>query len=591
MKKKLSSFPLLWLICLGLCLPSCRSSEESSPHSLPSSVSSSQEAERLEYIRLEGGKATMANASFSAEIDLTNGFLDIIRNKEGVPLKKKGVGSWPLSLFCDDERVSDFSLKSKNRVTSYCLEKDESLETLHLHYDELVDEEGRGLSIAYDARFSVGEESHLVFSFALSLSEGAPRIDKVVCFGDGLAACDEEGWELTAPTWNGGQRWANPTENVYFRKGVTLSYPGPGQDSLEAGWLDLSSPHGGIGIGIINRKGMTNEFAIQSDGEQMSLANVLFEFSHILGEDDDLFLLPGESFSSDDYILSIHEGDWHKTADDYRRHYEKAFADDFLNEATLSPKAKKGRYVYRAIAGWNTGTIEEHSLAAKSFADMEEELRNPTKDSVLSPDNGADLESMLFWLTGQNTQGYAFDVPMMTPIIPESGGEAGLKSLTDFIHSQGASIYQYEHPFAVDPIRMEQESSGLLEKVDPGQHTEHWDACTHHSVCIDNSFMQVFWTRNVLPPLVQTSPDGLMLDQCPLVQTACGMDGHNHGHSAESRLSSHAKGLVALQREIRRQVGDGAFLVSEGANDILTRFVDVHQQCWHGNALWDGDLV
>ncbi|MBO4540910.1 MAG: hypothetical protein J5736_02940, partial [Bacilli bacterium] len=463
----------LLLLSAGICLPSCQPDTPSSPSfessEIPSFPSSS-EPEKYDYAQIEETTIRLRNSSLNATFQKNTGFLNSLSDKNGNLLKKQGIGSWPLEIVTDDGATAKIAQDGKNKVSSFHVEKGDHEETLRFQYEELLDETGRGLGIACETRFSLGETSFLSFSFSLTLSENAPSIDKVYCLGDGICAPDKDGWVLTAPIWNGGEQWSNPMENASFKKGVTLAYPGRSQATLEAGWFDLSSASGGLGIGLIDRKQMSNEFLLKANDASLSLRSALFEPTQLLGEDDDLSLKPGESFSSDSYFLAVHENDWHETADIYRKLYESSFAGEFLTKETLSSKAKNAPFVYRAIAGWNTGTVDEHELAYTTFEKMEKDLKT-FKEGALREGDELDLEGMLFWLTGQNTQGYAFDVPMMTPILPQSGGETGLMALTQHLHEQGANIFQYEHPFAVDPDRLEEESPGLLAKVDPNQHT------------------------------------------------------------------------------------------------------------------------
>ena len=67
------------------------------------------------------------------------------------------------------------------------------------------------------------------------------------------------------------------------------------------------------------------------------------------------------------------------------------------------------------------------------------------------------------------------------------------------------------------------------------------------------------------------------------------MEGHRHDDTASSRLSSHARAVNALEQMVRSDLSEEGYIVSEGASDILCRYIDMRQECWHVRPLWDGD--
>ncbi|MBP5216835.1 MAG: hypothetical protein J6038_03265 [Bacilli bacterium] len=472
-------------------------------------------------------------------------------------------------------------------VSSVSLSLGGEKEVLTLHYDDLAaNKTGKGTGIQADVAISIGEGDYFSYSCAFDLSqvpasgvEGEENGIYALKLMNGKLKGAGENQRLTAPTWNGGQYWKEPWLNKTFvsASGGILGYPGIDSSSLQAGWLDFSGDEGGIGIGLINRQQLVTEFRIKGDSanKAMCLSNVIFEPSQVLGES--VPLLRGESFQSDPIYVTAHHGDWHDTADVYRKEYEKAFAlgnggKDYLDAGNMSRRARDLDYITRAFSMIYLGS-------PTTFEKMYNDTNN------LMNEIEGDWEHHAFWLAGQNEQGYAYDVPFMTPTYGPSGGDEGLKNLAERFQAKNGSIYVYEHPFAVDPDRPEIQR--ILSSVDPGQHTEYWDGVTHHSVCIDNDVMLNLWENEILPPQIALGVNGWQLDQCPLVQTICDMPGHSHGLDAISRLSSHAKGVIALQKMIRSKVDD-CYLVSESYSDILSRYCDVAQLCWHAPLLWDG---
>ncbi len=572
MKKKL--FALLLSACLALpCFTACN----------PNNRQNQGEVKDMTYITDNGKYYVLSNDDIFVTLDKEIGYIRTLKNRiNDTVYKNPELGSWPFAIeYGYDRNMITISKDSKNRISSVKTEKVGEEEVLYVTYDNLkMDYDGSETGIKATVRYTVGNENYFKVAVDLDLTNIGDKKDagvyalKMLDGGDLIGAGDNQ--RLTAPTWNGGMYWTNPVANKYFKSGQTLGYPGRNAQTLAAGWMDLSGDKGGIGIGFINKQMMTTEFRIKSTGSAMNISNVQFDPQQVIGKS--VPLVKGDIFKSDNMLVILHDGDWHDTADVYRTEYQKAFikedgTPDYLTPETISKKALKADYVMRGCAGQD-GNLQS------TFDNM----MSTTIDIING--FGGDPARMLFWIHGQNPQGYAFDVPFMTPTYEPSGGDEGIKALDNYFQGLGASVFHYEHPFAVDPNHPR--IAQILNKVDPKQHTETWNLCTHHSVCIDNTIMYNLWKDEILPPIIALNPDGVQFDQAPLVQTVCDMEGHNHGLDAVSRLSSHAKGLEQLEKLVRGQKED-FYIVSEASNDILTRYIDVRQQCWHHDILWDGE--
>jgi len=175
---------------------------------------------------------------------------------------------------------------------------------------------------------------------------------------------------------------------------------------------------------------------------------------------------------------------------------------------------------------------------------------------------------------------------VMVPAYAPAGGTVELAKLAEDLHKIGASVFHYEHPFAVDP-----KGSGYIKEADPMQHTEYWNLCTHHAVCIDNEPMMNLWKEKIIPDIRSTGADGLQFDQGALQQTVCDLTGHLHGLDAVSRLSSHSKAVVELSKIVRERLSEEAYIVSEGANDLTTRYMDIRQTAWHMAPIYEGEFA
>ncbi len=528
-------------------------------------------------IRLESGLFILENSKIRISIDRSAGFIGSIENLiTGMDFKKEETGAWPFSIrFGENDQKCSITKNTTSEVKQYKMWADETTSYLDLYYDDIkLDWNGGSTGIKAVSHFEIGADTeYIMTSVTFDLGSASGDISSITFFEGGDLSCDPNAQRLTAPTWGGGTYWKDPVNNRDFQNGVTLGYPGKDNKTLECGWIDLHNDQNGIGIALINKKQLPAEFQIKTE-QGVSVSCVMLKPVNIAGVDTPV--RKGETFTTDKMIIAPHSGDWHIMADIYRAEYEKAFVTDqgvpdYLTWADISSKAKRADYMIRYFAGLDGELVT-------TFDDMY------TRTAELIDRIGADPSGCMVWIAGQNEKGYAFNVPIMVPSYPEAGGDEALTRLSDKLHELGATVFHYEHPFAVDP-----EDAGYFPETDPLQHTEYWNLCTHHSVCIDNKTMQDLWSQKIIPDIRALKADGLQFDQSPLQQTICGLPGHSHGLDSVSMLSSHAKGVTALEKMVRSDLSEEAYIVSEAFNDILSRFVDIRQACWHVVPVWNGE--
>ncbi len=528
-------------------------------------------------IRIENGSFVLDNTKIRITVDRESGYIRTVENRTAaVSFKDEKLGAWPFSIrFGENNQQCSITKDTASTVTKYRIWTEGDISFLDLYYDDLkLDWNGGSTGVRAVSHLSIAADAEYVTaSVTLDLKNASGNVNSVTFFEGGGLSCHSEGERLTAPTWGGGTWWADPSGNRDFRNGVSLGYPGKDNRTLECGWLDLHDEKAGIGIALIDRMEMPAEFKITAD-QGLSLSCVMLRPENIANVQTPI--LKGQEFISDTMLLAPHTGDWHTMADLYRAEYEKAFVTtygnpDYLTWDAISAKAKKADYMIRYFAGLDGELVT-------TFDDM-------YKNTVsLINRIGADPARCMVWIAGQNEKGYAFNVPIMVPSFPPAGGDEALKRLDEDLHALGATVFHYEHPFAVDP-----DDAGYFPGTDPLQHTETWNLCTHHSVCVDNDTMQNLWADRIIPDIRSLGADGLQFDQCPLQQTICILDGHSHGKDTVSILSSHSKGVEALEKMVRKDLGSDAYIVTEAFNDILCRFIDIRQACWHVEPLWDGE--
>lgn len=538
----------------------------------------------------------MENSCVSVVIDKQTGYVETVQNLvTGMVNKNKDQGSWPfyIEYSADGAIIQESSIKKKtnNRVSDIRTYSKDGRSYLELTYDNLVvdGENPEETGIKAVSTFSIGEDQeYFKFNVGLDLTASEGKVMSLhMASGGDLRSGDGADEYLTAPMWGHGTKWANPINNTYFLTGQTVAYPGENNVSLEAGWMDLSGENQGIGIAYINAQELACEFRIESSGSGMSIDIVLFEPIQILGES--VPLEAGETFISDDVIISSHSGSWHTLADIYQTEYNAAFTmedgtPDYLTEDTVSQKADSFYYFLREI-----GAVGGSQYA--TLAEMWESVQKDVNELEL------DYNKLFLWFVGINGNTYGNDTPLLAPY-NENLADTGMTFLETYnkyfgtgensFKAKGGSLFHYGHPFSMALNRTE--LTDMFTYINPYQHKENWDGGEHWSVCIDNDLVTDFWETTMIPQYKELSADFVQFDQGSLVQTICDMEGHNHDLDAVSRLSSHIQAVNELAKNVKEQLGPDGFILSEGTNDLTCRYIDIRQNSWLSHQpQWGGE--
>ena len=538
--------------------------------------SQTPEEQPMEMISGNETRYILDNGLVYAEIDAINGQIYVVRNeKTGIDYLRSDSSVNPLRLEIGENRQN--VTLAKNAADSVELRSDSGSEQVVFTFNELTyGDKATGISCVLT--FSIMHDvEYIKYNSSVEISDDGNEIARMVML-DGSGFTDGSGDEILAgPMWGGGTMWNNPFASLSFKNRVILPYPGISDQSLESGYFCLYTQESGIGIGYINSPRIAMEFDLDlTDG--MRFMPRLFDPSHILG--GCVPLEPGKSFKTGDVIIAPHTGDWHTMADIYRAEFQAAFikedgTPDYLSWDDISDFVKESDYMIRFIAG-------QDGKLLITYEDMYKQTVSVLKNGQQTEE--PDGSRCMVWIAGQNEKGYAFDVPIMVPSYTESGGTEGITELDRKLRELGCSTFHYEHPFAVDP-----DGDGYFASTDPNQRTAYWNLCDHHAVCIDNEVMMNLWRDRVIPDMNLVLADALQMDQGSLQQTVCDMPGHYHGLDALSRLGSHIKATQELSIMLRDGIGDAtAYLVSEGANDLLTRYMDMDQVGWHRQPMFGG---
>lgn len=549
-----------------------------------------------ELIKITDRYFVLENKKLSVIINRETGYVETVENVvTGMVNKNPESGKWPfyLEYSADGSSIYESSImkETNNRVSSARTYQRDGRDYLELTYKELLADGSSAMQtgIAATVTFSLAQDDdYFKFNVGLDLTKSSGQVMSLHLLNGGdLRSGDGADEYLIAPAWGRGTKWKNPMYNDYFLVGKTLAYPGNGSESLECGWLDLSGQNQGIGVAYIDAQEMVTEFRIESSGSGMSFDIVLFEPKQIIG--GSVPLKAGEKFTTDDVLVSVHQGTWHAVADAYREEFNAAFTKedgtaDYLTAETISKKASNLYFNVGAVGALNH--VQHNTVA---------EMWQKTKDAIAA--YGASYEHAFFWQVGINANTYGNDTPLLAPY-NEALADPGMTFVEtyekyfgtgkDAFRGLGGQVMQYGHPFAMALNR--EELTSLFDRINPYQHKEDWDGGEHWSVCMDNDIVPNLWVQTIVPSLKEVQADAVQFDQGSLIQTVCDMEGHNHGLDAVSRLSSGIKSMNAMAKLVRQEIGDEAWILSEASNDLTCRYIDVRQNHWATFApLWQGE--
>lgn len=537
-------------------------------------------ANAQEYIKSDTDFYLLENDYIKVSIYKKTGFIkDIYNKKTGISHKSGSAGNWPFQITLSNQTTAGISANTKNQVSSAKITVSGGNQLLQITYDNLVSESSAAKTGVKAVVIYTIEQSTDYFKFQVKFeNKGSSEIHKIsLCEGGSLKAGGTNA-KMVAPLWGEMAYWDNPAakfSSATLETPYRMSYPGMGWNDLEMGFLDLSGSKGGIGVAYINKQQTVMDFRIACDNGGMSFSPTLLnpEIRNMT-----VPVKPGESFDTDEVVIAAHEGDWHRMADIYRAEYQKAFTingkSDYLTWNTLSQSVKDTDVMLR---------FHETKFS---------QVFGVVQDKLSGWKNALSAKRVMVWYSGQNQNGYGHDTPTMIPVNPKLGTVQELKKLSEDLHSVGANIFHYEHPYAFAADSTDYPS---VSSANPNQSSAVWDGVNHYYLCIDNNEIMNLWKNKLIPDIKATKPDGLQFDQGSLQFTVCDIEGHNHGLDALSRLSSHTKSMIKLTQYVRSNLNTGktSYIVSEGFNDLTCRYIDMSQTRWdkEQEPVYGGELI
>ena len=220
----------------------------------------------------------------------------------------------------------------------------------------------------------------------------------------------------------------------------------------------------------------------------------------------------GEEFSSDDWFIGFHGGDWHETASFYRKEYERVFEGDFLTWERTSPAARNADLVINTTAAWGVLAPDKkkYDLAkGKSgigfwiFLGKVKKMINKV---------GVNPANTLVVMLGQTTHWGIYKLPDYFPVNQDAGGPVAFKEMIRQLrHDIGvAGTHFYAHTAFNHPA-----ADNYVAEADTG-----WDANLYANydhlgriACMDSEGWWELWKNKIIPGFVESGASGIEFDE------------------------------------------------------------------------------
>ena len=538
----------------------------------------------------ETSHLSIGNDKVELKIDSRTGFIrDIFSKETGLHHKSDSSGIWPFGFRMGDGYAPDLlrvqiddSEECASQEMKYEIISTDDSTILHMTYDNMVATGGVVSGIKLIVHITIKDEADYFLISADIENHGKYDITTIFSGWGGLVAGeDREKEHFAVPDWSLGTIWDNPCGS--FPERSTFGYPIYGnQGNMTAAWMDLFCDEGGIGIGYLNKQELIMLFNAQS---RPAIPNRLtppkedgFAFNwQLLNLHHDRTteaiatvagaypIRPGQSFSTDYWILAPHKGDWHRMADIYRHEYEISFAGDYTTWQDTHEEAKNIDFsVFR--------TIHVREDGPEGFQRLPDEVKAVIEKSGAAPENVM-VSILAFW---QKAPLYFPDHFPCGRQNEEESIEACRKAISE-IRALGVESVMllthlfYNHPKAVDYV------------PEADTDYDHQNVYWHnigHVACVEQTEWQDLWKNSYIPGFDSLHVSGLLLDQGPIAHLVCTKPGHVHGTDTVKMLSSFSRGTVKQIKAFYEGFKNRkCFLWTECSSDLPTRHVDM----WAGN--------
>ncbi len=266
----------------------------------------------------------------------------------------------------------------------------------------------------------------------------------------GVAAGSRTNETMAVPDWNMGEAIANPHS---LSSAIEYGYPGTSSQDLSLGWIDLYSTNGtdkGLGMGYINDAGMTMDFSIGSSGSGSSIEWKQFDLTNapsgIMANSPNMIygLEPGNSWTTGNWIIAPHSGDWHTLADSYRTVYYTDMTG-YYTPASDYPSNFSNIWYQGEPALYMVDNIGLGSYVADKATTLESNMQ------YYADTAGADLQNYLVNVVGYNGNnstsnplgGHGYGFPAYTAWGNPAGTPTEIQNMFDDLAADNATTSFY----------------------------------------------------------------------------------------------------------------------------------------------------
>ncbi len=357
--------------------------------------------------------------------------------------------------------------------------------------------------------------------------------------------------------------------------------------SLIVGWMDLATPGLGLGIGYLDRQELDILGEVQAAADGISLGWRLFRLEGGKGfmtphNGRQIYpLAPGEQFTSDEWILVAHEGDWRQTASSYRRRYEQVFQEDFVSWERLSPAVRECDLVLNSHVAWGVASTDPRrpydyprGRVIHRFTDLAPLIKNAVRELEVEP------KHVIVNVLGTGPEWGIYHMPDHFPMNAAAGGQQAAEQMVqDLIQFGVAGICCYAHP-----CFLHRSARNYLPAADSGLEYPHqaWHESMGGIADLASPEWQALWRQEIFPRYKAMGVNGLYFDE--------GFGHHllaikGRPKSALTLLTEQSRGATRIYRDFRAVMGPAAFTSCESGSDVQARWIDL----WHfgtPNEIW-----
>ena len=524
------------------------------------------------YLNREGNELLLGNGRVELALDAGNGHFRNIRCLDtGIEHKRPEDGVWPFGVTVgtleqpQQMRAEVRADTAQEMVYRFEQVPDQGMR-LRLDYPMLVDDTtGQATGIGLGVEVELAPDQ-ICFVIRTEVANNGPLWLTRFYGGLGelLTGDESRAEELVWVPCRGG------ASHEEFSR-TTLGLPTYGW-----GWADYSGERGGIGIAYINHQGIQWCFDWAKTPTGLSTSWRLFDlngywhFESMMNEEQRVLLIqplePGNAFLTDEWLLIPHAGDWHRTADVYREHFEKRFDGDRLAWNALPEKARElDVYAGFWVAENEIGNRYPRQVYnhLDTVAPQIEELLHATEADPAHVGVG------LTWFQAQVGR-----YPDFFPVYKPAGGEAAWNSMMPALRALDVSFVggythlSYQHP-ASRHYLPEADVQGTVPWVNP---------TVGDRACVDNAAWADLWRDELIPAYREHGLNMVFMDEghFPWGTCAAGGPAHLHGPSAVGILTGNTRGMLQLHRLFHEGLGSESLIMTEGSGDVTGRWADLH---------------